>query len=844
MRDIPDRLAIYALTEAVHAISPVVTLGFAHRSGEHDVSILYSTPMGFGQYLLPAADVPSLLHAPGNAIQEADRASIYDNADGVFEWHLRVGNVQRVVSLAVPDVEPATRFWIGLLEPAALKDSQKDALREITRRATPILTTPLPADKQAEQHRRLEMAAELLRELLRVLDVREVFNRLSAVAQKALPHDLLMLRFLTEDFSKIVTLARTGGGADLDIAVPHIYPPAVTRAWNFDIIDDYSVHPQEQNKVPATLGVRSSLRLPIRFDDRVIGGLAFLSREPRNYGSSDVVVARRLADHVAVALSHHNLAQQFAKEARNAEALRTRTTSLELLDVLLVALMDTGSLEEVLERISDIAGKVLTLTDCSALLLLRLPDGKKARVYASRSFPAGRSEVVEMQAEILESPNWEQDVFDDLTLRSEPRYEEFASLGFRSLLQVPVRMENQLAGTLVFLSKEKSAFIQADAMVARRIADRLTVSLVREREIAASRRADEAAERAARLEARVRELTEELDSRTGYRRVIGESMEWRQVLKQATQVAATETTVLLLGESGTGKEVIARFVHRASSRSKGPFVALNCAALPEHLLEAELFGYERGAFTGAMQSKPGQLEQAAGGTLFLDEVGEMTPSSQAKFLRVLQEREFQRLGGTRVIRADTRIVAATNRDLQRAITQGQFREDLYYRLNVFAIKLPALRSRRDDILPLSEAFLGEIGKSVGRPPSGISRDARQMLMDYHWPGNVRELRNILERAAILCDGGLITADHLALTVTPALPPLASSAQRVVTGPIAAAAAAAPPPPPSPGADLPSMERSMIEQALEKARFNKSRAAKALGLTRHQLYVRMRKYGFE
>ena len=252
-----------------------------------------------------------------------------------------------------------------------------------------------------------------------------------------------------------------------------------------------------------------------------------------------------------------------------------------------------------------------------------------------------------------------------------------------------------------------------------------------------------------------------------------------------------------------------------------------------------MFGYERGAYTGATQSKPGQLEQAAGGTLFLDEVAEMSPSAQAKFLRVLQEREFQRLGGTRVLRTDARVVAATNRDLQRAIAQGQFREDLYYRLNVFAIRLPALRDRRDDVLPLSEAFLAEIGRGLGRPPAGISRDARQLLVEYHWPGNVRELRNILERAAILCDGGLITAEHLALSVSP---PAAGCRRR--PGEFAARAASAVAARPSSAGDLQSMERAMIEQALQSARFNKSKAAKALGLTRHQLYIRMRKYGFE
>jgi two-component system response regulator FlrC len=290
--------------------------------------------------------------------------------------------------------------------------------------------------------------------------------------------------------------------------------------------------------------------------------------------------------------------------------------------------------------------------------------------------------------------------------------------------------------------------------------------------------------------------------------------------------------VLLLGESGTGKEVVARFVHGGSKRSEGPFVALNCAALPEQLLEAELFGYERGAFTGAVQSKPGQLEQASGGTLFLDEVGEMSPAAQAKFLRVLQEREFQRLGGTRVLKTDARVVAATNRDLAKAMERGQFREDLYYRLNVFSIQLPPLRERKGDVLPLSEAFLGELGKMLGRPPAGISKEARQALLEYGWPGNVRELRNVLERAAILADGGLIAAEHLAL--------------RAAARPVAVAAAAVPAAaePAAPAGDLNSAEKAMIEKALAESQFNRSKAAKRLGITRAQLYVRLRKHGLE
>jgi transcriptional regulator with PAS, ATPase and Fis domain len=243
---------------------------------------------------------------------------------------------------------------------------------------------------------------------------------------------------------------------------------------------------------------------------------------------------------------------------------------------------------------------------------------------------------------------------------------------------------------------------------------------------------------------------------------------------------------------------------------------VNCAALPEHLLESELFGYERGAFTGAQQSKPGRIELAASGVLFLDEVGEMSPSAQAKVLRVLQEREFQRLGGTRTIKANVRIIAATNRELRRAMERGDFREDLYYRLHVFEIHLPPLRERLDDVLPLSEAFLDDIGHSFGRPPAGMTREARQALLAYRWPGNVRELRNVLERAAIVCEGGLIAPEHLALQRDDGAGGSGTT-------------------------NLKEVERRLIAQVLSECRGNKSRAARRLGLTRKQLYVRLRQY---
>src|SRR5882762_4225914 len=400
--------------------------------------------------------------------------------------------------------------------------------------------------------------------------------------------------------------------------------------------------------------------------------------------------------------------------------------------------------------------------------------------------------------------------------------------GHASWIRLTVRLRGGVLGFVIFLSRAPDQYTEALVPPARRIADLVALAFAHERLAEEERRRVEAQERAVRLEARVARLTVELEAAEGHR-AIGTSKSWREVLAQAAKVAPADTTVLLTGESGTGKEVVAHLIHRGSRRADGPFVALNCAALPEALLESELFGYEKGAFTGAVSARAGRLEQAGGGTVFLDEVGEMSPAVQAKFLRVLQEREFQRLGGTRMLKADVRVIAATNRDLNAAMTRGAFREDLYYRLHVFAIHLPPLRERQEDIPPLLEHFVTELGPVVlGRPAAGISREARRKLLAYAWPGNVRELRNVLERALILADGRVITPEHVALplespSVTPLLP--------VVKGEF-----------PPHGVDLESRERELVEQALRHAGQNKSKAARLLGLTRTKLYTRMQRFG--
>jgi formate hydrogenlyase transcriptional activator len=566
------------------------------------------------------------------------------------------------------------------------------------------------------------------------------------------------------------------------------------------------------------LQIRSTCSLPLTTGRRRVGMLVVGSQEPDAYEAKDVTFLSLVANQVALAiddaLNYDSLQRSFALEH---ERLRNIETSDELLRTLSTVL----DIRQVFPRISQIATMVLP----HDLLTFTFHDGHGGCVVQAASdewkpLPA-RLKVVHRAPEGAGFA-----IIDDFGTETCPIpiieppgfWDQIRSAGYRSLMAVHVTAGDQQMG-VQFWSKQPRAFDERQVTIARRIADHLALAVSHEQLAEMDRQAAEAKLRMERLEARVKSLSDELGVKRG--RTVGSSAQWQAVLKAATQVALTDSTVLLVGESGTGKEVVARYIHHASSRATGPFVALNCAALPEQLLESELFGYERGAFTGAQQAKPGQIELAAGGVLFLDEVAEMSPSSQAKFLRVLQEREFQRLGSTHTLKADVRVIAATNRDLKKAMERGDFREDLFYRLQVFDIRLPALRDRSADILPLSEEFLREIGQLFGRPPAGLTRAAKEALLRYRWPGNVRELRNALERAAILCEGGLITAEHLSLDQErPLSHSLVSDKQT---------------------SDLSAMEREMIQSVLAECAGNKSKAATRLGISRTQLYVRLRKY---
>jgi transcriptional regulator with GAF, ATPase, and Fis domain len=827
--------ALPALLRAARTASAIRGAGVVRADGPGDAIVTYADALGAGSSRVKVEDLPGGVRPGYTGSWRLKSGDASWREDGFIEARVfqagypadvrAAGEARQLIAGPLPSSSGAATLLVAIGHGEAVTAADTAAIDALAAQVASVLTSPEPPASELERLRRLARIDELLPALFHSLDVAGIFEQLSTLTREVLPHDALGLGLFTEDRRQVQVIAQASPSR-IPPVVAHGYPPVIIEHWLCNLVPDLLEHPVERHEVLAASGIRGSIRCAVRLDGNVLGGLSFNSREPDCYTAIDLSVGRRIADFVALALSHQRLAEQ----ARQSEALRSRAATIELLRELLQRATGEGDLPHVWSRVSEVAQKVLPHD--GLFLTAVLPNKTQARVYASIAPAHARlPDIVDVPAGIIHNDEWQYQIFDDLLEDDVQRRGQAAAAGYRAALRVPIRLDGEYVAGVSFLSLTPSRYTLADVAVARSVADGLTAQFIRERGRAMARQADEAAARLAALEQRVKNLTEELNSRAGYHRVIGESASWKTVLKQAAQVAATEATVLLLGESGTGKEVVARFIHRGSPRGKGPFVALNCAALPEQLLESELFGYERGAFTGAVQQRAGQLEQAAGGTLFLDEVAEMAPNVQAKFLRVLQEREFQRLGGTRVLKADTRVVAATNRDLERAIERQQFREDLYYRLNVFAIRLPPLRERRDDILVLSEALLEDVGRSLSRPAAGIAQDARRALLDYHWPGNVRELRNILERAAILADGGLIVAEHFAFRGA---------------APVPVAAAEAPGPAAGDGqsSDLKTVERSLIERAMADSRFNKSKAARQLGLTRAQLYAKLRRYGLE
>jgi two-component system response regulator AtoC len=352
---------------------------------------------------------------------------------------------------------------------------------------------------------------------------------------------------------------------------------------------------------------------------------------------------------------------------------------------------------------------------------------------------------------------------------------------------------------------------------------------------------------AGELRTEVETLRDEVRRRAGYHDVVGVSRKITELMKFVYKVAASEaTTILVQGESGTGKDLVAKAIHYRSKRAERPFVAINCSAIPETLMEAELFGHEKGAFTDAKAMKKGLFEVADGGTLFLDEIGELSPLLQAKLLRVLEDQVIRRVGGVRDIQVEVRVIAASNRDLEREVREGRFRQDLYYRLAIISIYLPSLRERKEDILPLIEFFLAHYNRKFRKSVQGISDETRRLLLNYDWPGNVRELKNALERAMILEEGSLLKPDDLPFSVA------SGRSGPVLAEKSAGAPAESQPAPgkrrlpplsiPEGGTSLEDVEHALVELALQQSHGNQIKAAKLLNISRDALRYKMKKFG--
>ncbi len=386
-----------------------------------------------------------------------------------------------------------------------------------------------------------------------------------------------------------------------------------------------------------------------------------------------------------------------------------------------------------------------------------------------------------------------------------------------SLVCVPVVLNRSAIGALVCdLPFRPDRDYEQSARILRLVASMIAQAVRVDRIVDAERR---------RLREENTHLREELKERYDFSRIVGTSGPMRQVYEQIARVARTNTTVLIRGESGTGKELIAHALHYSSPRASRPFVKVSCAALPDSLIESELFGYEKGAFTGADARKKGRFELADHGTLFLDEIGDINLSTQVRLLRVLQEREIERLGGTESTKVNVRLIAATNQDLEKAIAAGAFRDDLHYRLNVFTICIPPLRERKPDLLLLADHFLEKYSNEHRQHVKRISTPAIDMLMAYHWPGNVRELENAIERAVLVCDGGVVHPHHL--------PPTLQTAETTGTATALSLADA-----------VAAYEKTLIQDALKTARGNCSKAAKLLRSTERIISYKVRKFAID
>jgi transcriptional regulator with GAF, ATPase, and Fis domain len=583
---------------------------------------------------------------------------------------------------------------------------------------------------------------------------------------------------------------------------------------------------QKVRYLAASLGTRSLLVVPVTLGDDVLGLVGLhTTRTPREWLDDEVSFLQSIAGQIAIGYQYTRLYTDKEREAETKRALLSIANALNARS----DFREVSSL--VLERAIALVG-----ADYSALGVLD-PTGGRISLAAFKAAPEatigsvqGLFDVYGQSLDVTAFPAMVEVIAQGKTMRlletDLPLSWRFAFnqiLGGRAALVAPVRVGGQTFGLLGLVwSQAREGFDDHEVALVEGIADQIGTALERDQ-----------------LSAEIMHLRSALHERYGEERIIGQAPAIRRAIELALSVADTQTTVLIEGESGTGKELLANLIHYNSGREDQPYVKLNCGAIPETLLESELFGHEKGAFTDARALRRGRFEEANGGTLFLDEVGEMSPSAQVKLLRVLQDGELTRVGGNEVIKTDVRVIAASNVDLKHAVELGSFRQDLFYRLSVFPIKLPPLRERPEDIHPLVIHFLEHYKQKTGRFISGISKDALQALITYDWAGNVRELENAIERAVIIASGRQIELEDLPDAISKiALQERdrikverakAASEGRTTTFEITVPSS------------MEEIERQAIEATLDYTEGDKSHAARALGIGRKTLYRKLEQY---
>jgi Nif-specific regulatory protein len=685
----------------------------------------------------------------------------------------------------------------------------------------------------------LASLAAIGRSMQEEFDPQRFLNEFSDRIRRLIPHDRLVIDLLDED-GRTFTVFAEHAPPGLTLHEEHYTtafdPKAryIVSEWvlctvfagESMLVADLTADPRFAGLNPferklKEKGIRSALMVPLEGGGRIIGALVATSLADQAYSQGHLDALTQVAVLIAPFIENVVLLQRERRRRRRLRALAGLTSALG------------GSLNvrDIFARLADAVRPVLDFETMSVALLGR--SGRDVEVFAE--VDEGPNQVETPTRMALEdfslAPRVEMGetvVIYDAPAELDPAYSADRLIiegGQRSCLLVPMTFGDRFSGGIFFGKRQPYWFDRLDAEVAVAVAAQVALAVQHQRLALLEGRTR-------KLEQRVASLQSALDERYGFGQIIGRAPPLKEALALAAKVAPTETTVLLTGESGTGKELVARAIHFASARAEGPFVTVNCAALPETLLESELFGHERGAFTGADRQKPGRFELAAGGTLFLDEVGELPSTVQVKLLRVLQNREFERVGGTATLRADVRLIAATNRDLEQAVEVGTFREDLYYRLNVFRVHLPPLRDRGDDVLLLAEQFVRTLSGHMGKEEVGLSRDAREALLAHPWPGNIRELQNAVERALIMSEGGLITAAQLGVVPRPERTATSRQPDEAPSGTVSSTS------------PLSEVEKRLILDALARANGNKSRAANFLGITRSQLYTRMKRFGID